>query len=107
MYSPLPFGFAQVLVEVPYCILQAVLYGTITYALMCFEWTAAKYWYYILFTVLTILFFYLLRRNEHRHQPQPPAGGNHERCRLLFVVPLCWLLHPVCGHASLGPVVLL
>lgn len=36
---------------------QAVVYGTITYALICLEWTAYKFWYYILFTVLTILFF--------------------------------------------------
>jgi hypothetical protein len=42
MYSALPFGFAQVLVEVPYSIIQALLYGTITYALICFEWTAYK-----------------------------------------------------------------
>jgi hypothetical protein len=51
MYSALPFGFAQVLVEIPYSFIQAVLYGTITYALICFEWTAYKFWYYILFTV--------------------------------------------------------
>jgi hypothetical protein len=57
MYSALPFGFAQVLVEVPYSVIQALLYGVITYALICFEWTAAKFWYYILFTVLVILFF--------------------------------------------------
>jgi hypothetical protein len=36
---------------------QAIIYGTITYALICLEWTAYKFWYYILFTVLTILFF--------------------------------------------------
>jgi len=51
MYSALPFGFAQVLVEIPYSFIQAVLYGTITYALIGFEWTAYKFWYYILFTV--------------------------------------------------------
>jgi hypothetical protein len=56
MYSALPFGFAQVLVEVPYIIVQCVLYSTITYALISFEWTAAKY-YYVLFTTLTIMFF--------------------------------------------------
>ena len=57
MYSALPFGFAQVLVEIPYGILQAILYGVITYALICFEWTAYKFWYYVLFTALTVLFF--------------------------------------------------
>lgn len=43
MYSAMPFAIAQVLVEVPYSIVQSVLYGTITYALMCFEWTAYKF----------------------------------------------------------------
>lgn len=57
MYSPLPFAVAQVLVELPYVIVQALLYGTITYMLIGFELTAAKFWWYILFTLLTLLFF--------------------------------------------------
>uniref|UniRef100_A0A383WGZ5 ABC transporter domain-containing protein n=1 Tax=Tetradesmus obliquus TaxID=3088 RepID=A0A383WGZ5_TETOB len=57
MYSPLPFAVAQVLVELPYVIVQALLYGTITYMLVHFELNAAKFWWYILFTFLTLLFF--------------------------------------------------
>jgi hypothetical protein len=47
----------QVLVELPYVILQSLLYGTITYLLVHFELYAAKFWWYILFTFLTLLFF--------------------------------------------------
>lgn len=47
----------QVLVELPYVIVQALLYGTITYMLVHFELNAAKFWWYILFTFLTLLFF--------------------------------------------------
>ncbi|KAF6262511.1 ATP-binding cassette transporter [Scenedesmus sp. NREL 46B-D3] len=57
MYSPLPFAVAQVLVELPYVVLQSLLYGTITYLLVHFELSAAKFWWYILFTFLTLLFF--------------------------------------------------
>ncbi|KAF6262509.1 ATP-binding cassette transporter [Scenedesmus sp. NREL 46B-D3] len=57
MYGPLPFAVAQVLVELPYVVLQSLLYGTITYLLVHFELSAAKFWWYILFTFLTLLFF--------------------------------------------------
>lgn len=71
MYSALPFGFAQVLVEVPYVVAQSVLYSTITYALICFEWTAAKYFYYLVFTTLTILFFVYFREMSVALSPDP------------------------------------
>lgn len=57
MYSPMPFAIAQVLVELPYVAIQALLYGTVTYMLVQFEMVASKFWWYILFTFLTILFF--------------------------------------------------
>jgi ABC-type multidrug transport system permease subunit len=57
MYSPVPFAIAQILVEVPYCLLQTLVFGTITYALISYHWTAYKFLMYILFTFLTLLFF--------------------------------------------------
>lgn len=42
MYSQMPFALAQVLVELPYIALQALLYGTITYLLIEFEMTAGE-----------------------------------------------------------------
>jgi ABC-type multidrug transport system permease subunit len=47
----------QVLVELPYVIVQSLLYGTVTYFLVHFEINAVKFWWYILFTFLTLLFF--------------------------------------------------
>jgi ABC-type multidrug transport system permease subunit len=50
----------QVLIEVPYVLVQATLYGLITYSMLQFQWTAAKFfWYfYILFISLLIYTFY-------------------------------------------------
>jgi len=50
----------QVLIEFPYVFVQATVYGLITYAMLQFEWTAAKFfWYfYILFISLLIYTFY-------------------------------------------------
>jgi ABC-type multidrug transport system permease subunit len=47
----------QVLVELPYVALQALLYSGITYLLVGFELAAAKFFWYLLFTFLTLMFF--------------------------------------------------
>lgn len=75
MYSAVPFGLAQVLVEIPYIALQAILYGTITYALICFEWTAAKFFWYLLFTLLTILFFTYYGQMSVAISPNPQLAA--------------------------------
>lgn len=48
------------LIEFPYVLVQATMYGLITYAMLQFEWTAAKFfWYfYILYISLLIYTFY-------------------------------------------------
>ncbi|KAG0571830.1 hypothetical protein KC19_VG046500 [Ceratodon purpureus] len=60
MYSAIPYALAQVLIEVPYVLVQATLYGLITYSMLQFQWTAAKFfWYlYILFISFLIYTFY-------------------------------------------------
>ncbi|KAL0441591.1 UNVERIFIED_CONTAM: Pleiotropic drug resistance protein 1 [Sesamum radiatum] len=45
LYSALPYAFGQAVIEVPYCFAQASIYGTIVYAMIGFEWTAAKYFW--------------------------------------------------------------
>lgn len=40
MYAALPYALAQGEVEMPYCIIQAALYSTITYFMMGFELNA-------------------------------------------------------------------
>ncbi|XP_022859772.1 ABC transporter G family member 29-like, partial [Olea europaea var. sylvestris] len=43
MYSALPYAMAQVVVEIPCVLLQATYYTLIVYAMLSFEWTAAKF----------------------------------------------------------------
>ncbi|KAL3840932.1 hypothetical protein ACJIZ3_025523 [Penstemon smallii] len=57
MYSAFPYAFGQVVIEIPYLVVQAVVYGTIVYAMIGFEWTATKYLWYIYFLFFTILYF--------------------------------------------------
>ncbi|XP_021277311.1 pleiotropic drug resistance protein 1-like isoform X1 [Herrania umbratica] len=57
MYSALPYAFGQVVVELPYVLVQTVIYGVIVYAMIGFEWTAAKFFWYLFFMYFTFLYF--------------------------------------------------
>ncbi|XP_041014876.1 pleiotropic drug resistance protein 1-like [Juglans microcarpa x Juglans regia] len=57
MYSALPYACAQVLIELPYVFAQAAVYGVIVYAMIGFEWTAAKFFWYIFFMYVSLLYF--------------------------------------------------
>ncbi|KAK1392228.1 ABC transporter G family member 31 like [Heracleum sosnowskyi] len=57
MYSPFPYAAAQGLVEIPYIILQTIIYGVITYFMINFERTAAKFFLYLVFMFLTFTYF--------------------------------------------------
>ncbi|XP_021906480.1 pleiotropic drug resistance protein 1-like isoform X2 [Carica papaya] len=59
MYSAMPYAFAQVLIEVPYILVQVVVYGVIVYAMIQFEWTAAKFFWYLFFMFFTLFYFTL------------------------------------------------
>ncbi|XP_002527330.2 pleiotropic drug resistance protein 1 [Ricinus communis] len=59
MYSAMPYAYAQVLVEIPYLLCQAVVYGTITYAMIGFDWSIAKFFWYLFFMFFTLLYFTL------------------------------------------------
>lgn len=37
----------QILVEIPYVFVQVVVYATVSYAMIGFEWTAAKFFWYV------------------------------------------------------------
>ncbi|XP_076892789.1 pleiotropic drug resistance protein 1-like [Bidens hawaiensis] len=56
MYSALPYAFAQVLVEIPYVLAQTGVYGVIVYAMIGFEWTAAKFFWYLFFQLCCFLY---------------------------------------------------
>ena len=45
------------MIEIPYILVQSVVYGAIVYAMIGFEWTAAKFFWYIFFMYFTLLFF--------------------------------------------------
>ncbi|KAL1823861.1 hypothetical protein ACET3Z_010639 [Daucus carota] len=57
MYSALPFALAQVAIEFPYVLGQALIYSTVFYAMASFEWTFYKFAWYICFMYFTMLYF--------------------------------------------------
>ncbi|XWS19045.1 hypothetical protein CRYUN_Cryun32bG0097300 [Craigia yunnanensis] len=57
MYSAMPYAIAQVLIEIPYIFIQSAVYGIIVYAMIGFEWTAAKFFWYLFFMYFTLLYF--------------------------------------------------
>eukprot|EP01018_Ginkgo_biloba_P026516 Gb_28918 [translate_table: standard] len=57
MYSPLPYAFAQVLIELPYIFAQSVLYGALVYSTIQFEWTAVKFFWFFFFMFFTFLYY--------------------------------------------------
>lgn len=57
LYGAVPYALAQGLIEIPYVVVQTLLYSLVTYSLIQFEWTAGKFWWYTLFMFLTLLYF--------------------------------------------------
>ncbi|KAL8537692.1 hypothetical protein ACS0TY_012730 [Phlomoides rotata] len=57
MYSALPYALAQVIVEIPYVLIQTTYYTLIVYAMVCFEWTAAKFFWFYFVTFFSFLYF--------------------------------------------------
>ncbi|CAN4128178.1 unnamed protein product [Withania somnifera] len=59
MYSALPYAFGQVMIELAYLLIQTIIYGVIVYAMIGFEWTVAKFFWYLFFMYFTLLYFTL------------------------------------------------
>ncbi|MCO5560583.1 hypothetical protein L7F22_014198 [Adiantum nelumboides] len=57
MYSALPYALAQTAIEIPYVLLQTILYTLIVYSMLGFQWTAAKFLWFIFFMFLSFLYF--------------------------------------------------
>ncbi|KAF5200483.1 Abc transporter g family member [Thalictrum thalictroides] len=57
MYSPLPYAFGQIMIEVLYIFVQSTLYTIIVYAMIGYEWTVAKVLYYFFFLYFTLLYY--------------------------------------------------
>lgn len=47
----------QVVVEIPYVLLQATYYTLIVYTMLSFEWTAAKFFWFLFVTFVSFLYF--------------------------------------------------
>nr|AMR34859.1 PDR transporter [Artemisia annua] len=56
MYSALPYACAQILVEIPYIFSQTIVYCLIVYAMIGFEWTASKFFWYVFFQFCSLLY---------------------------------------------------
>ncbi|GAB2293587.1 transcription factor [Dionaea muscipula] len=57
MYSALPYALAQVVVEIPYIVLQTLVYSIIVYPMIGFDRNAFKVFWYIFFMLFTFLYF--------------------------------------------------
>lgn len=57
MYSPLPYAFSQVMIEIPHIFVQSLAYATIFYAMVGFEGTATKFMWFFFFMYFTFLYF--------------------------------------------------
>ncbi|VAI78339.1 unnamed protein product [Triticum turgidum subsp. durum] len=57
MYSALPYAFGQVVVELPYVLVQSLAYGVIVYAMIGFQWDTKKFCWYLYFMYFTLLYF--------------------------------------------------
>lgn len=47
----------QVVIELPYLFIQTLIYGVIVYAMIGFDWTVAKFFWYLFFMYFTLLYF--------------------------------------------------
>ncbi|KAI3671594.1 hypothetical protein L1987_87333 [Smallanthus sonchifolius] len=57
MYSSLPYAMAQVIVEIPYVLLQTIYYSVIVYSMVSFEWTADKFFWSFFLNFFSFLYF--------------------------------------------------
>jgi hypothetical protein len=45
------------LIELPYCLAQTLVYALITYSMINFTWTAPKFFWYVFITFFSLLYF--------------------------------------------------
>ncbi|RYR03043.1 hypothetical protein Ahy_B06g081876 isoform C [Arachis hypogaea] len=74
MYSAFAYAFSQVVIELPYVLLQAVVYGIIVYAMIGFEWTVTKIFWYLFFMYFTFLYFTYYGMMAAAMTPTPPIA---------------------------------
>uniref|UniRef100_J3KV08 ABC transporter domain-containing protein n=1 Tax=Oryza brachyantha TaxID=4533 RepID=J3KV08_ORYBR len=60
MYSPWAYSLAQVAMEIPYVMVQIVLFMSISYPMIGYAWTPTKFFWFIYTMVCTLLYFLYL-----------------------------------------------
>ncbi|KAI4335067.1 hypothetical protein L6164_013748 [Bauhinia variegata] len=60
MYSSKAYAFAQVAIEIPYILVQAILYVAITYPMIGYYWSVVKVFWHLYTTFCTLLYFVYL-----------------------------------------------
>ncbi|XP_024922481.2 pleiotropic drug resistance protein 3 [Ziziphus jujuba] len=60
MYSSKAYSFAQVSIEIPYILMQTILYVAITYPIIGYSWSAYKVFWYFYASFCTFLYFVYL-----------------------------------------------
>ncbi|KAK9059824.1 hypothetical protein SSX86_020528 [Deinandra increscens subsp. villosa] len=59
MFSPLPYAFAQVAIEVSYVFIQTLIYSLLLYAMIGFAWSASKFLWFFFFVCMCYIYFTL------------------------------------------------
>ncbi|KAL2516259.1 ABC transporter G family member 29 [Forsythia ovata] len=57
MYSALTYAIAQVIVEIPYVLVQTMYYTLIVYAMVSFQWTTVKFFWFFFVNFFSFLYF--------------------------------------------------
>ncbi|KZV57480.1 pleiotropic drug resistance protein 2-like [Dorcoceras hygrometricum] len=57
MYSPLPYAFAQVAIEVIYIAIQTLIYSLLLYSMIGFHWSADKFFWFYFFVFMCFVYF--------------------------------------------------
>ncbi|KAK9130975.1 hypothetical protein Sjap_011462 [Stephania japonica] len=57
MYSALPYAIAQVITEIPYVFIQTTYYTLIVYAMVSFQWSVEKFFWFFFISFFSFLYF--------------------------------------------------
>uniref|UniRef100_A0A0D6R6X5 ABC-2 type transporter transmembrane domain-containing protein n=1 Tax=Araucaria cunninghamii TaxID=56994 RepID=A0A0D6R6X5_ARACU len=71
MYSALPYAFAQVAIELPYVLVEAIIYGVVFYSMASFEWTILKFFWFFFLHVFYLLVLHVLWDDDCGNHTQP------------------------------------
>uniref|UniRef100_A0A0D9XY52 ABC-2 type transporter transmembrane domain-containing protein n=1 Tax=Leersia perrieri TaxID=77586 RepID=A0A0D9XY52_9ORYZ len=60
MYSPWAYSLAQVTIEIPYAMVQTMLFMFLAYPMIGYAWTAVKFFWFVYTMLCTLLYFLYL-----------------------------------------------